>query len=172
MAGSNPLPAEHESENSMTDTTQAYSIDHTKGSSDGTVSAQWASRSDDERFTDLNSLKAQVSAWRAASYTNEIPAHKIVARGDLKNPKLLTIEANGLELTPSHFGFSQLAGIAQAPADYLRSIPAPLAAVNINYGLQHNAPIYEKTHVGCRCAVVVTGDGKPDVVVTAFGIEN
>jgi hypothetical protein len=39
------------------------------------------------------------------------------------------------------------------------------------YGLAHNAPIYEKTHIGCRCSVLVTGAGKPDVIVTAFGIE-
>lgn len=36
-------------------------------------------------------------------------------------------------------------------------------------GLQHAAPIYERTHVGCHCAVTVSGPGLPDVIVTAFG---
>lgn len=36
--------------------------------------------------------------------------------------------------------------------------------------LQHDAPVYEKTHVGCTCTVVVSGEGLNDVVVNAFGI--
>jgi len=43
----------------------------------------------------------------------------------------------------------------------------PLADMIAN--LQHDAPIYEKTHVGCTCSVTVSGAGKPDVVVNAFG---
>jgi hypothetical protein len=38
------------------------------------------------------------------------------------------------------------------------------------FGLQHAAPIYEKTHVGCKCTIEVTGNGKPSVMVNAFGI--
>jgi len=38
------------------------------------------------------------------------------------------------------------------------------------FGLQHAAPIYEKTHVGCRCVVEVTGQGLPPIMVGAFGI--
>ena len=36
-------------------------------------------------------------------------------------------------------------------------------------GLQHAAPLYEKSHGGCGCTVVVKGDGKDDVRVSAFG---
>jgi hypothetical protein len=38
------------------------------------------------------------------------------------------------------------------------------------FGLQHAAPIYEKTHVGCKCTIEVTAKGKPSVMVNAFGI--
>jgi hypothetical protein len=38
-------------------------------------------------------------------------------------------------------------------------------------GLQYAAPIYEKTHVGCKCQMVVSGPGLPEVIVTAFGRE-
>lgn len=38
------------------------------------------------------------------------------------------------------------------------------------FGLQHAAPIYEKTHVGCKCTIEVVGTGKPSVMVNAFGI--
>ncbi len=37
-------------------------------------------------------------------------------------------------------------------------------------GLVHDAPIYEKTHVGCKCQVIVSGPDLPDIVVNAFGI--
>ena len=36
-------------------------------------------------------------------------------------------------------------------------------------GLQHAAPIYERTHVGCTCTVTVSGPNLPDVIVSAFG---
>jgi hypothetical protein len=38
-------------------------------------------------------------------------------------------------------------------------------------GLMHEAPIYEKTHVGCKCGVEVTGPDLPTRFVTAFGEE-
>ncbi len=40
-------------------------------------------------------------------------------------------------------------------------------------GLRHNAPIFEKTHVGCKCFIEVTSVKKPKlppVMVSAFGI--
>jgi len=39
-------------------------------------------------------------------------------------------------------------------------------------GLRYAAPIFEKTHVGCKCAVEVTGPGKTTAVLTAFGRES
>lgn len=38
-------------------------------------------------------------------------------------------------------------------------------------GLMHQAPFFERTHVGCHCGVVVSGPDLPDVFVTAFGEE-
>ncbi len=39
-------------------------------------------------------------------------------------------------------------------------------------GLHHQAPVFEKTHVGCKCSIEVSGPGKPPVVLTAFGVES
>lgn len=36
---------------------------------------------------------------------------------------------------------------------------------------QYEAPIYSKTHVGCKCGVRVTGPELPEVFVTAFGVQ-
>ena len=38
-------------------------------------------------------------------------------------------------------------------------------------GLMHDAPIFEKTHVGCQCGVEVLGPDLPTRFVTAFGEE-
>jgi hypothetical protein len=37
-------------------------------------------------------------------------------------------------------------------------------------GLAHNAPFYEKTHVGCHCTMTCSGPDLPDVEVSAFGL--
>jgi hypothetical protein len=36
-------------------------------------------------------------------------------------------------------------------------------------GLEHSAPIFEHSHVGCYCTVIVRGDGLNDVVVDSYG---
>jgi hypothetical protein len=55
---------------------------------------------------------------------------------------LLTVHdpAHGGERTisPSHWGFGQLAQYANAPAAYLRRLPAPLAAINLQWGLERD----------------------------------
>jgi hypothetical protein len=35
--------------------------------------------------------------------------------------------------------------------------------------LQHAAPIFEKTHVGCRCSLTISGPGLEDVAVDWTG---
>jgi hypothetical protein len=41
-------------------------------------------------------------------------------------------------LAPSNWAFGQLAQYAQAPAGYLRKLPAELAAINLQWGLERN----------------------------------
>ena len=36
---------------------------------------------------------------------------------------------------PTHWSFGQLASLVGAPSTYLRQLPAPLAAINLQYGL-------------------------------------
>jgi hypothetical protein len=101
------------------------------------VSAQWASRPDDQRFLNLGDLHAQVSQWAAESTTREVMPAKIVANGSEEGDQTaLTIDCDGVVLDPTHFAFGQLCGLIGAPAEYLRRLSAPMAAMNINYGLQ------------------------------------
>ena len=100
---------------------------------------QWASRPDDERFTSLQDLYTHLVAQRAASRALIVSSRSIEAV-PLDNGQHLTIRANderfGDAHAPTHWSFGQLASLAGAPAGYLRSLPAPMAADCINYGLQ------------------------------------
>lgn len=113
-----------------------YSIDVTKGQMRGEVSAQWAMRPADERFLNLADLEAQCAKWQAESYTHEMKPAEIVALHDKDNPAALTLQVGEAEVDPTHFGFGQVCTLAEAPAFYLRQLPGPLAALNLNYGLK------------------------------------
>lgn len=113
-----------------------HKIDHTKGECIGTVSAQWASRPDDQKFTSLSALRSQVSLWADESQAINVLPDEIECLYDEEQPEVLRIQVAGAEVAPTHFAFDTLARAAGAPANYLRSLPAPLAAVNLNYGLK------------------------------------
>jgi hypothetical protein len=42
---------------------------------------------------------------------------------------------SGQPVAPTHWSFGQLDGLVGAPSAYLRQPPAPLAAINLQYGL-------------------------------------
>ena len=99
-----------------------------------TAHDQWKNRPADQRFTSLTDLYAatrQIRDTSRASITssrrlNVVPS----ADGALK------LEGKAHEYDLNHWSFGQLAGLAGAPAGYLRSLPAPMAADCLNYGLQ------------------------------------
>ena len=47
----------------------------------------------------------------------------------------LTLPGEAAPIAPTHWSFGQLTGLVGAPAAYLRQLPAPLAAINLQYGL-------------------------------------
>jgi hypothetical protein len=124
-----------------------HKIDVTKGQLVSTVSQQWAMRPADERFTSLSSLRAQVAQWAEESNTAEIAPGKIVVDPTTDGGLRLMTPEGALDL--NHFSFGQIANIAKAPANYLRTLPPALAALNVNYGLkaaeQKPASLYLRT---------------------------
>ena len=48
-------------------------------------------------------------------------------------------------LAPTHWSFGQLTTMIGAPSTYLRELPAPLAAINLQYGLTSNRAELIKT---------------------------
>lgn len=111
-----------------------HKIDVTKGEMVGTVSQQWASRPEDQKFTSLSALRAQVADWAERSYTEACDPGMMKVIGGEDGTLQLAVKDRQLDLT--HYSFQQVASIAGAPANYLRNIPAQLAAVNLNYGLR------------------------------------
>lgn len=104
------------------------------------ASHQWATRPDDERFTNLVDMRAAMQTIRDESRTAAVPSRRIFAMPE-EDSKGLVIQGLDQERTPTHWSFGQVAGLAKAPAGYLRELPAPIAADCINYGLQYRRDI-------------------------------
>lgn len=101
------------------------------------ASNQWASRPADERFLSLIELQAAMRANRAVSASKVVSSRALSIAPVEDNPRgLCVIGPNGAPVTPTHWSFGQLAGLAAAPAGYLRELPAPIAADCLNYGIR------------------------------------
>ena len=108
-----------------------------------TASRQWATRPDDERYLSLGDLHAAVSQRKRESWTvSTHPGHLRVRGHDGE----ITVEFDDstrtlnqcIPLKASHWGFQQLSQYGQAPASYLRTLPAELAAINLQWSLEHH----------------------------------
>jgi len=102
------------------------------------ASRQWASRPNDERFISLTALHDHVMTQRVNSVARVVASRSLEFRpSSTDNVRGISVVGpNGHEFTPSHWAFGQLATLAQAPAGYLRTLPAPIAADALNYGLR------------------------------------
>lgn len=105
------------------------------------ANAQWANRPADERFVSLDDMAAHFATLRQQSAGRVAPSRSIRALPAPDN-KGLTIEgAAGVPYAPTHWAFGQLATLAGAPAGYLRTLPSPMAADCLNYGLNVVRPV-------------------------------
>jgi hypothetical protein len=101
------------------------------------ASQQWSSRPDEERFTSLTDMHSMMVEQREHSRSAVVPSRHIHALPADDNKGLLIAGPLGAPYAPTHAAFGQLATLAQAPAGYLRTLPAPVAADCVNYGLQY-----------------------------------
>ena len=98
------------------------------------ASNQWANRPADQRFETLAALRASVHARRQRSRSIEVDLPRLKAEsvdGEL------VVNSAIAPVTPTHWGFTQLAGWAGAPAGYLRKLPVDLAAQCLNDGIKN-----------------------------------
>jgi hypothetical protein len=99
------------------------------------ASNQWMSRPSDERYTSLPDMLTHFSAVQQRSLSTVVRTREVqITPNGLDDVRVI---GKGLpDSEPTHHSFTQLARIADAPADFLRKLPAPLIADNVNYGLQ------------------------------------
>jgi hypothetical protein len=114
-----------------------YKVDVNRGERIGRVSSEWFSRPADERYLSLSELFAAVRgrADRSRTRTTESAAIRVEANRDDAERLALMLPGEDIPLAPTHWSFAQLATLVGAPATYLRQLPAPLAGINLQYGL-------------------------------------
>ena len=99
------------------------------------ASRQWAERPADQRYWTLAEM------YQATKRYADSAAEATVKMGDLSlvpTPEndLTLLGKEGQEAKLTHWSFGQLCQRSQAPASYLRNLPAPLAAHCLNHGLE------------------------------------
>lgn len=103
-----------------------------------TASREWSSRPADQRFWTLRELfeQSREYAQETVTKTAKLSECEVIPfnREDLA---LQYSEWDGRPATFGHYSFGQLCNIVQAPTNYLRGLPAQLAADNLNHGLWH-----------------------------------
>lgn len=105
------------------------------------ASRQWASRPDDERFTSLPDMQAHFNALRMHSLATVIPSRSLALVPCEDNKGLQIAGPAGVAYDVNHWAFGQVAQLADSPAGYLRTLPSPLAADCLNYGLQYRRDV-------------------------------
>lgn len=129
------------------DMSGGYKVDVSRGSRVGRVSSEWFSRPDDERYLSLNELASSVRERSERSRTRMVETALIHVEASRDDPEHLALMLPGADapVAPTHWSFGQLASQVGAPAAYLRQLPAPLAAINLQYGLTSNRAEQIKT---------------------------
>ena len=119
------------------DISGGYKVDASRGQRVSRVSSEWFSRPADERFSSLSELFASVRgrAERSRTQTVESAAIRVEASRDHTDRLALMLPGSETPVAPTHWSFGQLAALVGAPAAYLRQLPAPLAGINLQYGL-------------------------------------
>lgn len=97
---------------------------------------QWASRPDDQRFTSLYDMQEHFDYIRQQSAGKVVSSRVIEAVPDPDNKGLYIQGKEQIGFAPTHWAFDQVARLAGAPPGYLRSLPSPIAADCVNYGLK------------------------------------
>jgi len=123
-----------------TDFSQGYRVDVSRGENIRRVSSEWFNRPDDERFLSLDELHASVKRRSERSETRIINSRDITVEASRDNSERMTLAmpGSGEPVHPTHWSFGQLASMVGAPANYMRQLPASIAAINLQYGLVSN----------------------------------
>lgn len=124
-----------------------YKVDVSRGQRVGRVSSEWFNRPADERYLSLTDLRNSLRARSQRSRTRMVESERVrveASRDDAERLMLMLPDSEA-PIAPTHWSFGQLASLVGAPAAYLRQLPAPLAAINLQYGLTSHRAEQVKT---------------------------
>ncbi|NNU49125.1 DUF932 domain-containing protein [Rhizobium sp. WYCCWR 11279] len=124
-----------------------FKVDISRGQRIGRVSSEWFSRPDDERYLSLSELHHAVKARadHARARTVESSAIRVEATRDNVERLELIVPGDRQPIAPTHWSYGQLCSLVGAPATYMRQLPAPLAAINLQHGLLNHCAELVKT---------------------------
>jgi hypothetical protein len=94
---------------------------------------QWATRPADERFASLEEMHAACFGYANHAAEAQVDWHDLRVESEGEE---LVVVGEEQSATPTHFAFGQLCSRIGAPASYLRTLPAPIAADAVNHGLE------------------------------------
>lgn len=148
-----------------------YKVDTSRGGHNGEVSMQWMSRPADQRFTSLDDLhEYKRKFWegsfqsRSATTDFEFLTPEIKGREDMHKLTVGVKTKDGgdrqivREVAPTHWAFGQLAGLAKAPAAFLRELPSPLVSDVLGWRMRHAREVEEvKLYGGSQELYAATG---------------
>jgi hypothetical protein len=125
-----------------------YRVDPSRGERIGRVSSEWFRRPADERFLNLSDLHWSVKGRADRSRARTVPSHevRVEARREDGDRLRLMLPGEADEIAPTHWSFGQLCSLVGAPSGYLRQLPAPLAGINLQYGLSQHRSELVKTY--------------------------
>ena len=97
------------------------------------ASHQWSTRPADERFESLQDLFVATKNYAAEAVEKKAEFSEL--RVENVQGEINLVGRTGIPAKLTHWAFGQLCARVQAPASYLRELPATLAAQNLNHGL-------------------------------------
>lgn len=99
------------------------------------ASNEWSVRPDDERYLTLEDLLAAVDSRKQISRERNVMLRDVQLGYDQNNE--ITVVGNSIPTaTFSHWAMTQFATLTGAPASWLRKLPAPLAKLNMEAGIE------------------------------------
>lgn len=99
---------------------------------------QWATRPAEERFLNLCEMQSHFANLRNSCAERTLPLKSLEFRPSGENGDDLELFSGRGPAETNHWSFGQICSAISTPAEYIRRLPAPLAAQNLNYGLQYS----------------------------------
>lgn len=114
-----------------------FKVDISRGERIARVSSEWFSRPDDERYLSLGELYSAVRSRADRAYARTVESAAIRVEATRNNAERLELRVPGqsCSIFPTHWSYGQLCSLVGAPTNYMRQLPAPLAAINLQHGL-------------------------------------